>query len=95
MFIYVMRNTHNNKIYVGQDSGPVSEMRRVKVHIADAKKFAAGRLKYASKIAAAIAKYGIDVFEITIDSWDHKSKDYLKTGNAKAPIPGLEMPVKK
>lgn len=77
MFLYVMRNTKNDKVYVGQDSGSVSEMRRVQCHIADAKKFAAGRLKYASKIAAAISKYGIEAFDITIDSWGYKTKDYL------------------
>ena len=77
MFVYVMRNTKNNKVYVGQDSGSVAEMRRVKAHVDDAKKFADGSLKHASKIAAAISKYGIEAFEITIDSWDHKSKDYL------------------
>jgi group I intron endonuclease len=77
MFVYVMRNTKNNKVYVGQDSGSAAEMRRVKNHCNDAKKFADGRLKNASKIAAAIAKYGIEAFEITIDSWGYKSKDDL------------------
>lgn len=77
MFVYVMRNTKNNKVYVGQDSGSVAEMRRVKVHCDDAKKFAGGRLKSASKIAAAIAKYGIETFDISVDSWGYKTKEQL------------------
>jgi group I intron endonuclease len=84
MFIYIMRNTKNNKVYVGQDSGQASEMRRVKVHIADAKRLIEGKkIKCASKIAAAIAKYGIENFEVTVDSCDYKTKHDLDAAEIK------------
>lgn len=80
MFVYVMRNTLNDKCYVGQDSGSVEAMRRVKCHILEGVKLASGgNLRNKSLIAKAVAKYGAEAFEITVDSYGYKSKEHLNT----------------
>jgi len=84
MFIYVMRNTKNNKCYVGQDSGSMSEMDRVSVHITDGKRLTQGKkLKSKSKIARAIAKYGIDCFEVKVVSHGYADKVSLDQAEIK------------
>lgn len=78
MFIYMLRNKINDKVYIGQDSGSPDDLARVKVHIADARRISKGsKLKFVSKIANAISKYGIEAFEVVILSKGHKDQDSL------------------
>lgn len=57
MFIYKITNLINNKIYIGLDSGPESEMRRWKNHQYSYKKHS-GK----SKLYSSMKKYGIENF---------------------------------
>ena len=78
MFIYIIRNKASQKCYVGQDSGPTAERRRIKVHLAEAARLRAGLpIKGRSKIVRALAKYGDDSFEFIVHSNDYKTKHDL------------------
>lgn len=78
MFIYIIRNKASQKCYVGQDSGPVAERRRIKAHLAEAARLRAGLpIKGRSKIIRALAKYGDDAFEFIVHSNDYKTKQEL------------------
>ena len=57
MFIYKITNLVNQKIYIGLDTGPESEMRRWKSHRSSYLKY-----KGKSKLYASMRKYGIENF---------------------------------
>ena len=78
MFIYIIRNKASQKCYIGQDSGPVAERRRIKVHLAEAARLRVGKPTHSkSKITRALAKYGDDAFEFIVHSSDYKTKQEL------------------
>lgn len=78
MFIYVIKHRDSGKCYVGQDSGPVHERRRIKVHLAEAQRLRSGRpIRGKSKIVRALAKYGDEAFEFIVHSADYKTKQEL------------------
>jgi group I intron endonuclease len=78
MFIYVIKHRDNGKCYVGQDSGPVHERRRIKAHLAEAQRLRSGRpIRGKSKIVRALAKYSDEAFEFIVHSADYKTKQEI------------------
>lgn len=79
MFIYVIRNTINQKVYVGQDSGSIDDLRRIRTHFLEADRVhrLGSQFHYQSAIRNAIVKYGADAFEVEIPFSDVPSVDAL------------------